>query len=296
MILNITDNLLRALGLECKNEILKKALINFSEDITKYLSENEIYVLNSRYPDDLDEIITYNKISSKLRLNCSKIPDLENVAKKHFALFCLNIPIVAYLKDICTNLTTSNKDSMQELFSILDQENIITYKDYLINKNVFTIDIRQKLEQLWSTLELGIITDYLYPVMPNQMSNLNIVDLQVSLRIENAICKNYGLISLDKLVFFSKKDFSSIRNLGEKCYIELLEKLHSMNLNLFFESTEMTSLKIDSKEYEKIMNEKKYYELLQKKQELEKKLNSINKEIEKFQSKLEKPFETKKNR
>lgn len=29
---------------------------------------------------------------------------------------------------------------------------------------------------------------------------------------------------------------------------------------------------------------------------LKKKLNSINKEIEKFQSKLEKPFETKKNR
>ena len=130
MILNITDNLLRALGLECKNEILKKALINFSEDITKYLSENEIYVLNSRYPDDLDEIITYNKISSKLRLNCSKIPDLENpVIAKWPKQIKVNKNEVGFVLD--DTLSIVNSGYMADIkFKLIDTPKKL--KDFLI--------------------------------------------------------------------------------------------------------------------------------------------------------------------
>lgn len=309
--LNITDNLLRAIGFNSKNGIFKQYLRETKYKYVKYYlpSINEyyykrlsyvfvtksrliaqIFILNNRYKDEQDKNLSYNSITeiinSTLREDFYKfdirdIIQLEKDAKKELAQDLLKGWFIIWFKEQCLNNSLLSENYTKNLFAILEPSNIKinNYNDYYELKQNHKIKKEEisKLEEFWNSVGITSIAKYVYPTFPTKTSDLTTKDLKLSNRALNTI-KGYNL-TIDELLFFTREDLMNIRTVGIKNCNEIIEKLHDMGLYLFEESKKLPqALNYSSKED----SFSTYYKMIQEKDELEEKLKILNQKIDSY--------------
>ena len=264
--LNITDNLLRAIGCNSNSTILKEALLEYMPSIIAILSEDEIFILNKRYSDNQDYVFDYKRISLILKKNMPEILVLENVAKQKLATAFIKIPVISYIE----KYYSKNTDQNEKIIAYMKNNGIKSYNDYLVKSDA-EIKGNKKVEGFWNELGLSKINEYLCPTNLENTKKITIDQLGFSARINNSITREYGIINLDQLLHFTEKDFMNLRNLGSKCVIEIKDKIHSLGLSFFNENN------IEDKD---LLYKNEYNRLMLKKQILERELFEVNRELE----------------
>ena len=264
--LNITNNLLKAIGCNSNSTILKEALLEYMPSIMAILSEDEIFILNKRYSDNQDYVFDYKRISLILRKNMSELLVLENIAKKKLATLCIKLPIISYME----KYYSKNMDQNEKIIAYMQNNGIKCYNDYLIKSDAEIKD-NKEIERFWNELGLLKINEYICPTNLENNKKITIDQLGLSARIYNSITREYGIINLDQLLHFTEKDFMNLRNLGSKCVIEIKDKIHSLGLSFFNEN---------NIEDEDLLYESEYSRLMLKKQILERELLDVNRELE----------------
>lgn len=298
MELKITNTLLKALNFRGDVELFKMLIANHSLSVESLeLNKLEIELLNSRYTDTINDFQTYTQIAWKNRnSDCKNLPEAEQSAKRKLALCFIELPIISSILKILpniVNLSFRNLEELKRFLTLLTTElHIYSYKEYALNYNQLNKDyfskipgLKEDITNLWKYLGFFDLFSYAFPNQPKNIRNLNLSELNLSARTYNAIYWYYGDLSLEKILFFHEKDFMEIRNFGEKSYIEVLNKMHSFDLNFFFESEGIFIKDMNNSTFKELKNVQKYYRLTQEKEALEKRLLQINKELEALEEK-----------
>lgn len=295
MELKITNTLLKGLNFRGDVELFKMLIANHSLNFESLeLNKLEIELLNSRYADNLKDFQTYRQLEWRYN-NCKELPNIEQSAKGKLVRYFIDLPIIPSILNIFpnfVNLPFKNLEELKQFLILLTTKlNIYSYKEFVMNYNQLNKDYFLKTPELKKDITnlckyLGIF-DLFYYIFPQSynIQKLNLSDLNLAARTYNSIYWYYGDLSLEKILFFHEKDFMEIRNFGEKSYIEILNKIHSFSLNFFFESEDIFIKDMNNSTFKELKNEKKYYELTQEKEALEKRLLQINKELEALEEK-----------
>ncbi|MFC1861262.1 DNA-directed RNA polymerase subunit alpha [Chloroflexota bacterium] len=79
--------------------------------------------------------------------------------------------------------------------------------------------------------KLGVLEEPVHPSVPYEKYNINIEELDLSVRTLNAL-KRAGIRTVGELVLKAEKELLQLRNFGQKSKLEVVNKLQSMGLNL----------------------------------------------------------------
>ena len=232
-------------------EYIEKQAGKVKEDIDKYINEiindicdkekhelelcneKDIYILRKRLGVINDEIVTLESIGNEFGISRECVRQREEKVYRNYRKRILDVIKYSYL--IHQVLTEQEKMNISidelilpsRLITVLKNNNCYTVKQIIEHRKGYFLSIIKIDKKYYNELVLRI---HKLGLIFNGEENINetyIEDLNISTRLYNWLIKRH-LITVKEICLLSKKTLKNLPSLGDKCYLELISKIHEL--------------------------------------------------------------------